>query len=62
MMIRGALNKRLANGLRFTTKQNRRLTDHYYNYPESPDGFGQWQKTLHDILDESNTRLSRYQN
>lgn len=62
MIIRGALNKKLANGLRFTTQQNRKLTEHYYNYPESPEGFEQWSKTLHQILDESNANLKQYQN
>ncbi len=62
IIIRGALNKKLANGLRFTTQQNRLLTDHYYNYPESPDGFDEWNKKLHQILDESNAELTQYQN
>ncbi len=62
MIVRGALNKKLAQGLRFTTKQNRALTDHYYNYPESPDKFDEWRSTLHRILDESNEKLAQYQN
>ncbi len=62
IIIRGALNKKLANGLRYTTQQNRLLTDHYYNYPESPDGFDEWNKKLHQILDESNAELTQYQN
>jgi flavin-dependent dehydrogenase len=62
MIIRGALNKKLAEGLRFTTQQNRLLTDHYYNYPESPDGFDEWGKKLHQILDESNAKLDQFQN
>ena len=62
MIIRGALNKRLASGLKFTTAQNRKLTAHYYGYPDSPEGFEEWQKTLHSILDESNANLARYQN
>ncbi|MDX1596838.1 MAG: NAD(P)/FAD-dependent oxidoreductase, partial [Nitrosopumilaceae archaeon] len=62
MVIRGALNKKLADGLRFTTQQNKKLTEHYYNYPNSPDGFEEWHKRLHEILDESNTKLEQYQN
>jgi len=62
MLIRGALNKKLADGLRFTTQQNRLLTEHYYNYPDSPDGFNDWSKKLHQILDESNAKLAQYQN
>ena len=62
MMIRGALNKRLADGLRFTTKQNRILTDHYYGYPDTPDGFDAWRTRLHRILDDANANLAQYQN
>ncbi len=62
MIIRGALNKKLANGLRFTTQQNKWLTEHYYNYPDSPDGFDEWSKTLHKVLDESNAKLEQFQN
>ncbi len=62
MIIRGALNKKLAEGLRLTTQQNRILTEHYYNYPSTPDGFEDWSKKLHQILDESNERLAQYQN
>ncbi|VVC05474.1 Digeranylgeranylglycerophospholipid reductase [uncultured archaeon] len=57
MMIRGALNKKLADGLRFTAQQNKLLTEHYYNFPETPDGYHAWHKTLHQILDESYARL-----
>ena len=60
MIIRGALNKKLAGGLRFTTKQNRLLTEHYYQYPDSPNDFGQWRDRLHQILDESNSTLAQY--
>lgn len=62
MMIRGALNKKLADGLRFTTQQNRLLTEHYYGYPDTPEGFDEWGRELHRILDESNARLAQYQN
>ena len=62
MIIRGALNKKLAEGLRFTTQQNKWLTEHYYNYPESPDGFEDWSNKLHKVLDESNAKLNAFQN
>ena len=62
MIIRGALNKKLAEGLRFTTQQNKILTQHYYNYPDTPDGFEEWKATLYKVLDESNSRLAQYQN
>jgi flavin-dependent dehydrogenase len=62
MMIRGALNKKLADGLRFTTQVNSWLTKHYYDFPETPDGFEKWQKELHQKLDESNVKLETYSN
>ncbi|MEX0639597.1 MAG: NAD(P)/FAD-dependent oxidoreductase [Nitrosopumilaceae archaeon] len=62
MMIRGALNKKLAGGLRFTTQVNSWLTKHYYDFPETPDGFEKWQKELHEKLDESNVKLEAYYN
>jgi flavin-dependent dehydrogenase len=62
MMIRGALNKKLAEGLKFTSKMNGWLTKHYYDFPESPDGFEKWHKELHQKLDEANTRLVVYEN
>ena len=62
MMIRGALNKKLAEGLKFTSKMNGWLTKHYYDFPESPDGFKKWHKELHQKLDEANTRLVVYEN
>ncbi|MFB5630746.1 MAG: NAD(P)/FAD-dependent oxidoreductase [Nitrosopumilaceae archaeon] len=60
MLIRGALNKKLAEGLRFTTEVNKWLTKHYYDYPESPEGFEKWQNQLHEKLRESNTKLEAY--
>ena len=57
MIIRGALNKKLADGLRFTAQQNKALTEHYHNFPKKPDGYDAWHKTLHKILDESYAKL-----
>jgi len=62
MMIRGALNKKLADGLRFTTQVNSWLTKHYYDFPETPNGFEKWRKELHEKLDESNVKLEAYYN
>jgi flavin-dependent dehydrogenase len=57
MFIRGALNKELAEGLRFTAQQNKILTEHYYNFPKTPDGFDAWHHTLHRILGESFAKI-----
>ena len=62
MMIRGALNKKLAEGLRYTTQQNKWLTQHYYNFPDSPDGFDEWKNKMHQKLDEANTKLGSFAN
>ena len=62
IIIRGALNKKLAEGLKFTTKMNSWLTKHYYAFPESPDGFEKWQKDLNEKLDEANKKLVAYAN
>ncbi|HXV51043.1 MAG TPA: NAD(P)/FAD-dependent oxidoreductase [Nitrosopumilaceae archaeon] len=62
MMIRGALNKKLAEGLRYTTQQNKWLTQHYYNFPDSPDGFDEWKNKLRQKLDEANTKLGSFAN
>ena len=60
VIIRGIFNKKLANGLRYTTQQNKWLTEHYYNFPETPDGFYDWSKQLHKVLDESYVKLKSF--
>ncbi len=60
MIIRGIFNKKLANGLRYTSQQNKWLTEHYYNFPETPDGFYDWSKQLHKVLDESYVKLKSF--
>jgi len=60
MIIRGIFNKKLANGLKYTTQQNKWLTEHYYNFPETPDGFYDWSKQLHKVLDESYVKLKSF--
>ncbi len=57
MMIRGAINKKLADGLRFTAQQNKILTEHYRSFPKKPDGYDAWRNSLHHILDESYSKL-----
>ena len=60
MIIRGIFNKKLANGLRYTSQQNKWLTEHYYNFPETPDRFYDWSKQLHKVLDESYVKLKSF--
>jgi len=46
MIIRGAMNKKLAEDLKYCASINRVLTDHYYNYPDTPEGFPEWHTML----------------
>ena len=57
MIIRGAMNKTVADGLRFTSKENQWLVEHYYDYPKDPSGFEQWSKSLHQRLDASFSKV-----
>jgi len=58
MFVRGALNKKLAENLKYTANVNERLVDHYNNYPEAPEQFEDWQRILHDTLNEAFTKLA----
>jgi hypothetical protein len=53
MIIRGAMNKKLAEDLKYCAAVNKVLTDHYYNYPDAPEGFVEWQKILKRHLEEA---------
>jgi hypothetical protein len=46
MIIRGAMNKKLAEDLKYCASINKVLTDLYYNYPETPEGFPEWHNIL----------------
>ena len=56
MMIRGAMNKKLAEDLRYCATTNKVLVDHYYNYPDAPEGFPEWHKKLTGYLEEAFAR------
>ena len=60
MIIRGAMNKTVADGLRYTSKQNQWLVQHYENYPTNPDGFHEWNKSLHETLDASFSKIATF--
>jgi digeranylgeranylglycerophospholipid reductase len=53
MIIRGGMNKSLADGLKFTASMNEKLVEHYQNYPSDPEGFPNWQQILHAHLKEA---------
>lgn len=53
MMIRGAMNKKLAEDLKYTASIDKVLVDHYYNYPDTPEGFPEWHKILLGHLEQA---------
>ena len=57
MIIRGAVNKKLADGLKFTANMNEKLVDLYNNYPSDPQGFQEWQRLLNGYLNEAFMKL-----
>jgi len=56
MMVRGAMNKKLAEDLKYCATINKVLVDHYYSYPDEPEGFSEWHKTLTGHLEEAFAR------
>ena len=53
MLIRGALNKNLAEDLKYTSQMNKKLVEHYNNYPQNPKGFANWKFKLDGYLKEA---------
>jgi digeranylgeranylglycerophospholipid reductase len=53
MIIRGGMNRRLADGLKYTASMNEKLVEHYHNYPSAPEGFPNWQRVLDEHLKEA---------
>lgn len=60
MLIRGVMNKTVANGLRYTSKENQWLVEHYNNYPKNPSGFDEWSKTLHQRMDAAFAKVDAF--
>ena len=60
MIIRGAMNKTVADGLRYTSKENQWLVDHYRNYPREPSGFDAWNKELHGRMDDAFAKVAAF--
>jgi flavin-dependent dehydrogenase len=58
MLIRGTLNKKLAEDLKYTANMNETLVNHYRNYPETPEGFESWFKVLYKHLNDAFTRFA----
>jgi len=60
MIIRGAMNKTVASGLKYTSEQNQWLVKHYRNYPKDPSGFEEWNKSLLKTLEESFVKIASF--
>lgn len=57
MLIRGVLNKRTAEGLKYTAEKNGWLVQHYRKYPKTPEGFPKWHDRLLHELNEAFERF-----
>jgi digeranylgeranylglycerophospholipid reductase len=57
LFIRGALNRKLAENLKYTSELNQKLVEHYYDYPISPQLFPQWQLKLNQYLADAFSRF-----
>ncbi|MFL6369811.1 MAG: NAD(P)/FAD-dependent oxidoreductase [Nitrososphaeraceae archaeon] len=57
LFIRGAINRKLAESLKYTSELNQKLVEHYYNYPTSPQSFPQWQVKLNKYLADAFSRF-----
>jgi hypothetical protein len=57
LFIRGALNRTLAESLKYTSELNQKLVEHYYEYPPSPESFPQWQAKLNKFLADAFSRF-----
>jgi hypothetical protein len=57
LFVRGALNRKLAENLKFTSELNQKLVEHYHNYPTDPQSFPQWQTKLNEFLADAFSRF-----
>ena len=57
MFIHGAMNKRLAEDLKQTAEVNKKLVNHYHNYPSNPTDFPEWQKSLNKTMSDAFIKL-----
>ena len=62
MLIRGALNKNLAEDLKYTSQMNKKLVEHYHNYPQNPEGFTNWKFQLDGYLKEAYSHFKEIKN
>jgi digeranylgeranylglycerophospholipid reductase len=62
MLIRGALNKNLAEDLKYTSQMNKKLVEHYHNYPQNPGGFANWKFKLDGYMKEAYAHFKEIKN
>jgi len=62
MLIRGALNKNLAEDLKYTSQMNKKLVEHYHHYPQTPEGFANWKFQLDGYLKEAYAHFKEIKN
>lgn len=62
MLIRGALNKTLSEDLKYTSQMNKKLVEHYHNYPQNPEGFSSWKYKLDGYLKEAYSYFEKNKN
>lgn len=60
MIIRGIMNKTVADGLRYTSEQNKWLVNHYNSYPSDPSGFADWNHALHKKMNEAYKKIEAF--
>lgn len=57
MLIHGALNKTLAEDLKQTAEVNKKLVNHFRNYPTKPNDFTEWQNSLTKFMSDAYVKL-----
>ena len=57
MFIHGALNKTLAEDLKHTAEVNKKLVNHFRNYPTKPNDFSDWQNRLVKYMSDAYIKL-----
>jgi len=57
MFIHGALNKTLAEDLKQTAEVNKKLVNHFRNYPTKPNDFSDWQNRLTKYMSDAYIKL-----
>jgi hypothetical protein len=60
MFVRGTINRRLAEDLKYTAEVNKNLVELYDKYPDSPERFAEWQKNLLKYMNDAFLHLGHH--